>query len=457
MDYSEFLKQENIEIEPEFKDQAQNLGLHSKWQILHSFISKKKEKYIVLINILQQQSVSFPNTLDQETEKHVESILFTYGLTMDSRALSKKGTEFEEYELFFDEVLKGSVRDKIDGVLKTKNEQSLWKPVGNSLEMIKSLAVDQNLKPHKIRYHFDRYQRTRPLKLLCKKEKWNGHDIIADMMSHVSCSNMTNPEMIELVKHWMANAIQRIDTNEQNTMILFQGSQGAGKDVFIENLCGGFDPYFANFTETSQEKDMFMQISKNMIINISEFDKLNRKHPGMIKDLISRKTAQFRPSHMQYVEDFKMIASFIGSVNPKDFLTDSTGNRRFWVFEDVQIDWGYPKGKGVQVFAQATELAREGYRASEATLKKMGEYVNEFGPENTDTLVADMWNESLDALVTVGRDRFNYKEVEHSINQIQKVMGYKSVRKTQETLKRLGAQSKIGSTRVYHKIKKKHH
>jgi len=446
-----FLKKHNITIKPEFDDKPVALTGHPDWQIMSSFFSRDK-KVVLLINIVKSQYEYWSDYSSKEVEKDIDSMLSFYGMKLESKVQAKEGSEYAKYEAFFREILPSAKKCRIEGLLKIKSENGLWQPAGNNIEVYKSLAVDHELHPYKVKYHFDRYQMAQKPELLCHQEDWDGRDHIAEMVSHIYCSNMTNPEMIELIKQWFAKAIARIETSEQNQMLIFQGGQGVGKDRFISELCGGFRPYFSHFTDTIQEKDMFMQIAQNLIINISEFDKLNRQHPGRVKDLISRDSASFRPSYGRYHENYPMRASFIGSVNYREFLTDETGNRRFWIFDDVHIDWAYPKGRGAQVFAQAKVLSAENYRASSATIDKMARWVESSGPESQDNMIIEFWNDELKKLARFGDKNFSFSEIEPIMQRISRSFGYKNIRKIQIILKRLGAQINSNGVRTYRPI-----
>lgn len=369
----------------------------------------------------------------------------------------QENVDYTPYKQFFADRLKNCKRDKIDGILKHRDWRGFWQPVGNKVGHLRSLCTDVGLKSHKIKDHFDRYEREHKMEMLWKVVPWDGHDHIAEMMVHMSCTNMTNPEMIELVKDWLVKAYRRHDTGEQNTMILLQGGQGVGKDEFIKHLCGGFNPYYSNFTETSQEKDMFMQVAKNIVINISEFDKLNKKHPGMIKDLISRETAQFRPSHMQHFEDFRMNASFIGSVNPKNFLTDHTGNRRFWIFENVEINWDYPKGRGSQILAQVRELASQDFSAPVDTVAKMARSVVEMSPQPLDDIITEVWNSHYEtaARSCMKSADLTYEQCSDAIKAVQRACGFRSESRARTELIRLGARKRSNGS-WYNKIDLSH-
>lgn len=49
-----------------------------------------------------------------------------------------------------------------------------------------------------------------------------------------------------------------------------------------------------------------------------------------VKSFISKTRDEYRPAYGRTVESYLRTASFIGTANFSDVLTDSTGNRRFW-------------------------------------------------------------------------------------------------------------------------------
>lgn len=392
----------------------------------------------------------FRTYLNQATYKGDDIPQFS---TKDVKEIQKK-KEYVKYESFFIDKLNKSKKDKIDGVLKEKDWRGFWQPVGNKIKELKSYATDFSLKPDRIDIHYKRYEKELKSELLFEIPKWDGHDHIAEIMSYVTCENFTSEEMADFIKDWLSKIVNRVDTGDQNQMVILHGDQGVGKDIFIENLVGGFHPYFNNFTDTMQEKDIFMQIAKSMVINISEFDKLNKKHPGMIKDLISRRTAQFRPSHMPHFEEFRMNASFIGSSNALNFLTDPTGNRRFWIFNEVKINWSYPKNRKMQILAQAQELFLQKYKVSDENLSKMNAFVVTLSPESLDDFVAEYWNSFISKKLLL-QEKLRFKDVEDTMFTISKLMGMRSVRPVQSIIKRLGGRGKDEAGAYYLNVNRK--
>lgn len=460
MTLKEFLEKNRIKNEVLFDEKPQAVVSTKRWQVLISF-QEMNESIVLLINLVRGKYRIWPDSFSKVVEERIEGILFDYGLAFDSPKVAPENSEFEKYEAFFIDYCRQAKRDHFDGLLKVKDFTGFWQPLQNKLEEMKSFATDQGLSAGKIGSHFARFQATQRLELLCREVPWDGHDHVGEILSFATCTNIEHRFMVEFFKEWLALSYERVLKGTQNRMIVLQGRQGVGKDHFITELSSGFDPYFSHFTETSQEKDMFMQISRNIIINISEFDKMNRKDPGFIKDLITRDHAEFRPSHQPQFQKYKMNASFVGSVNVVDFLTDHTGNRRFLIFEGFDIDWAYPKGRGAQVLAQAKMLAQKGFRASGEANEVMAEYLQRVTPEDPDQIIIDVWNEGIDdicryKMISSDDAELRLSDVEKLVFTLQKILGYRSANKVFRQIKRLGGSDQVRKTNIYKKISQKH-
>jgi hypothetical protein len=458
MTLKEFLEKNRVKNEIAFDEKPQSVTSTKRWQVVVAF-QELNESVVLLINVVRGKYRIWPDTFSKVVEERIEGILFDYGLTFDAPKIAPENSEFEKYEAFFIDYCRQAKRDHFDGLLKVKDFTGFWQPLQNRIDEIKSFATDQGLSAGKIGSHFARYQSQQRRELLCREVPWDGHDHVGEILSFAECSNLEHKFMVELFKEWLALSYERVFKGTQNRMIILQGRQGVGKDHFISEICSGFEPYFSHFTETSQEKDMFMQLSRNIIINISEFDKLNRKDPGFIKDLITRDHAEFRPSHQPHFQKYKMTSSFIGSVNVVDFLTDHTGNRRFVVFEGFDISWTYPKGRGVQVLAQAKMLAQEGFRASGEANRAMAEYLERVTPDDPDDIIIGIWNEGIDEIckykmISPDDAELRYSDVEKIVFSLQKNFGFRSTNRVFRQIKRLGGSTRTDGKNLYFKIKR---
>jgi hypothetical protein len=116
------------------------------------------------------------------------------------------------------------------------------------------------------------------------------------------------------------------------------------------------------------------------LINIDEFDQINANQQGFLKHLLQKPVANLRKPYGTTIQEMRRYASFIGTSNLKDLLTDPSGSRRFICIEvtgpiqtNVTINYH-------QLYAQAMHDIMKGERywlddTDEAIVK---EYNREF-------------------------------------------------------------------------------
>lgn len=149
--------------------------------------------------------------------------------------------------------------------------------------------------------------------------------------------NTTNNDLWDLCfRKWIVGvAGSLIDPKTVNqTAPVFCGSQGIGKTRWISRLMPQcLKPYFFSGTIQMNNKDSITQLSECMIIDMDELENLNKRSIGDLKSLMSREQIRIRRPYGKIFENIPRRASFIGSINHKDFLKDETGSRRFLCFE----------------------------------------------------------------------------------------------------------------------------
>jgi predicted P-loop ATPase len=120
------------------------------------------------------------------------------------------------------------------------------------------------------------------------------------------------------------------------------------------------DYYYSGAINPSSS-DSKIQLAENMLINIDELQGMRSGAMENLKALITDKEVKTRRPYARVHEPHPHRASFVGSANSTDFLSDVTGNRRFLPFEVTSID-----NSGVvsmdNVYAQAKHLFNNGFR-----------------------------------------------------------------------------------------------
>jgi len=104
------------------------------------------------------------------------------------------------------------------------------------------------------------------------------------------------------------------------------GKQGEFKSTFIKKL--GKKWYSDTFI-TVHGKEALEQIQGVWLIEIAELSGFRKADMEAVKHFISKQEDIFRPAYGRTIETYKRMCIFIATTNEKDFLRDTTGNRRF--------------------------------------------------------------------------------------------------------------------------------
>ncbi len=165
-------------------------------------------------------------------------------------------------------------------------------------------------------------------------------------------------------KRWFVGLVGcGLDDNTINQMmIIFSGSQGLGKSTFIKNLLPDeLKKYAYSGMIQPNSKDTLIHLSECLIIDMDELASLNRKENNDVKELITKAKIKIRRPYGRNPENLARRASFIGSINDEEFLTDLSGNRRHLCFKVDSIDYKSTVNY-VGVFSQAFDLYRSGFK-----------------------------------------------------------------------------------------------
>lgn len=152
------------------------------------------------------------------------------------------------------------------------------------------------------------------------------------------------------------------DDITNHTVIVFTGEQGLGKTTWHMNLVPPQLRYY-RFSGTVKpgNRDSIVHMAECLLINLDELESLNKAELGDLKEMITKGHIRLRRAYHRTVENYTRRASFCGSVNKSQFLTDVTGSRRFLCFEVNSIDYLQPINYDM-VYAQALHLLKNGFQ-----------------------------------------------------------------------------------------------
>ena len=376
----------------------------------------------------------------------------------------------EDYYELFESIL-GNPRRCIFArkLLYQERETGIWNPAINALDLIKSEALFRNAKRKtkfamsEIAPHFASFEQTKSPELLVDIPEWDGEDRITAMAGLIqlrASNEISDLALSELLKEWCAKMFQRLHNPMiQNRILVLQGGQGIGKDTWISMLVDGLGQFAVPLAVMRDDKDTYLTLHQGLVMKISEFDKTSRTEVSTLKDIITAPTTTLRAP---YEHDAKMRflrCSFISSANAESLLRDSTGNRRFLIFEVDKIEfayagWSYEKIKHwqLQCLAEMKYLADCNYRAADSSWREMNEYIEKETPSDALDDMSESFCHQLQKridLMGVPEIAFSDPRLDDLILELSRQTGIKPRGVKMMLRKRIGAYKRIGNKRFW--------
>ena len=168
-----------------------------------------------------------------------------------------------------------------------------------------------------------------------KLPEWDGVDRVSELARRVSDEalwvNGFHRWMLGMVAQWMklegqcANAV---------APLLVSTEQGRCKSTFCSIILPEeLQRFYIDKFDLTSVSGCEQKLSQFGLINMDEFDRYSVRSMANLKNLMQLKKLTFRKSHRSYYSQLPRIASFIGTSNQKELLTDSTGSSRFLCVE----------------------------------------------------------------------------------------------------------------------------
>lgn len=193
--------------------------------------------------------------------------------------------------------------------------------------------------------------------------QWDGMDRVTELARRISDTplwiNGFHKWMLAMTAQWLgiegqcANAV---------APLLVSTQQGRCKSTFCSILLPTeLQKFYIDKFDITSVSGCEQKLSLFGLINMDEFDRYNIRSMATLKNLMQLKKLTFRKSHRNYYSQLPRIASFIGTSNQKELLTDTTGSRRFLCVEVTRkIDCTPPEY--AQLYAQLKEELLKGER-----------------------------------------------------------------------------------------------
>lgn len=148
-----------------------------------------------------------------------------------------------------------------------------------------------------------------------------------------------------LMLRWLVSAIAaafRPDGVSARGILVFQGEQYLGKTTWLKQLVPADqlpDAVQDGVLLNPADKDSVRHAISYWIVELGELDATFRKADvAALKAFIPKQADKLRLPYARTESHFARKTVFFGSVNPRSFLHDPTGNSRYWTIECAAID-----------------------------------------------------------------------------------------------------------------------
>ena len=199
---------------------------------------------------------------------------------------------------------------------------------------------------------------------------WDGQsDHILAMSMSVQVRGDTDDQLLfaQYLKKWLVWMVAAwVDPLVVNNVILvLLGRQGTYKTTWFSRLLPPeLRQYFYTKTNaTRMDKDDRLKLAQYGLVCCEELDTMRPSELNQLKAAVTMVTIDERIPYERYPRHLPHVASFCGTGNNTQFLSDPTGNRRWLPFEVECIDppQEYPFDYD-GIYSQAYALYQQGFR-----------------------------------------------------------------------------------------------
>ncbi len=170
------------------------------------------------------------------------------------------------------------------------------------------------------------------------------HDFIADLAATVKVKGEADSSLFTFrssLKKWLVGMVASwlSDDVVNNVILVLIGEQGAYKTTWFNYLLPPeLKQYFYTKTNANRmSKDDLLTLAQYALVCCEELDTMRPAELNQLKAAVTMPSIDERAAYAHYHEHRKHIASFCGTGNNTQFLSDPTGNRRWLPFEVESI------------------------------------------------------------------------------------------------------------------------
>lgn len=281
--------------------------------------------------------------------------------------------------------------------------------------------------------------------------EWDGENRKRQLFETVVSRNEVLKE--SLIYRWCLQAIAAaFEPNgiAAQGVLVFQGAQDIGKTSWMLSLV---PEEMRSYVKESvilrlDKSDSVIEAAAFWLVELGELDAtFKRSEIAQLKAFITNQKDVVRTPYSKRASEFPRRTVFFASVNPQEFLHDTTGNRRFWTIQCEKINWQH-KIDMQQFWREIYEDYRSGERfhltTEEKRLMNENNLMFESGDPINDRIsmgykwdhmhIANDWKTATDVLMEIGYKTPTNQDCRKAAEFIRKLNGDKQMKKASARL-----------------------
>lgn len=180
-----------------------------------------------------------------------------------------------------------------------------------------------------------------PAKSIVEPVEWDGVSRLPGVFAILGVSGDELSKI--LVKKWLIQCVSLLyncvgSPFGADGALVLVGRQGLGKTYFFRRLAVESNLFGEGKNLNFSDKDTLISATGYWLTELGEIESTMRGDRERLKAFITASVDEYRRAYARGSTKALRRTSFCGSANSPDFLTDQTGNRRFWTVPVEKID-----------------------------------------------------------------------------------------------------------------------
>jgi len=178
-----------------------------------------------------------------------------------------------------------------------------------------------------------------------ESQPWDGISRIDELLKTVVADNQKLAD--KLIYHWLIGCIACLYEKNGVSLegaLIFQGKQKIGKTYWFTKLLPESYRFLAKNGQMldAKNKDDVIRVTQSWMCELAEFEGTIRKSDvEALKAFITLSSDDYRMPYGRHNRTVHRRTSFFGSVNSVQYLSDDTGNRRYWTVAAKSINYNH--------------------------------------------------------------------------------------------------------------------